>query len=565
MVRRLAQTLALALTFAGVVMAQPQERVDLDAMNRIRDEGLHRSQVMDTLEYMTDVLGPRLTASPEDKAAAEWARQRLQSYGLSASHTEAFDFGEGWSYSKASARMITQLTVPFFVVPKAWTPGTAGVVRGEAIQLKLETEEDLAAQKGKLKGKIVLLSGPREAPDNPVDESKEAPFERYTRADLEGLNALDLPDPSRPSWRTRAIKRFTFGAKLNAFLVEEGVVATIEMSRRDNGVINVQSGGSLGIVGRGRGVPAVVAAAEPYQRMLRLLDGDHKVELELEVEAKFHSEDTHGYNVVAEIPGTDKKDEVVMLGAHFDSWHAGTGATDNGAGSAVVMEAVRILEATGLKPRRTIRVALWSGEEQGLIGSTAYVTGHFASRPPSTDAAQLALPEPYRESTWPIAPKPDHAKLSAYFNLDNGSGRIRGIYSEENTAAVPIFRAWLEPLRDLGADTVTTNDTGGTDHQSFDGVGLPGFQFVQDALDYETRTHHSNIDTYDHARRDDLMQASVVMAAFVYDAAQRDERFPRKPLPQAPPKGKEKSKVEDKSATPPAAVPPPAAPRPGAR
>ena len=480
MVRRLAQTLALALTFSGAVMAQPQERVDLDAMNRIRDEGLHRSQVMDTLAYMTDVLGPRLTASPEDKAAAEWARQRLQSYGLSASHTEAFDFGEGWSYSKASARMITPLAVPFFVVPKAWTPGTAGVVRGEAIQLKLEAEEDLAAQKGRPKGKIVLLSPPREVPDKPVDESKEAPFERLTHTDLEGLNALELPDPNRPDWRIRALKRFAFAEKLNTFLAEEGVVATVEMSRRDNGVINVQSGGSLGIAGRSRGVPGVVTAAEPYQRMLRLLDGDHKVELELEVEAQFHPEDTHGYNVVAEIPGTDKKDEIVMLGAHFDSWHAGTGATDNGAGSAVVMEAVRILEATGLKPRRTVRVALWSGEEQGLIGSAAYVKSHFASRPASTDAAQVALPERYREATWPITPKPEHAKFSAYFNLDNGSGKIRGIYAQENAAAVPLFRAWIEPFRDLGADTVTTNDTGSTDHISFDAVGLPGFQFVQE-------------------------------------------------------------------------------------
>jgi carboxypeptidase Q len=297
----------------------------------------------------------------------------------------------------------------------------------------------------------------------------------------------------------------------------------------------VTSGGSW-IAGETVGVPALVMAAEHYNGLLRLLDHDQPVELEVNVAASFLDGDNQAYDTLAEIPGTDKRDEIVMAGAHLDSWHAGTGATDNGAGSAVVMEAARILKALGVKPRRTIRFALWTGEEQGLYGSAAYVKQHFASRPENRDPEQKDLPERYREETWPLQLKPEHAKIAAYFNLDNGTGKVRGIYTEENAAVRPIFQAWLAPFSDLGAGTVTLRTTGGTDHVQFDRVGLPGFQFIQDEMDYETRTHHTDLDTYDHLQPQDLQQASVLMAAFLYNAAMRPEPLPRKPLPQEPQK-----------------------------
>ena len=285
-------------------------------------------------------------------------------------------------------------------------------------------------------------------------------------------------------------------------------------------------------------------AVEPYERILRLLEHDEKVELAIDVQAKFYRESPLAWNTVAEIPGIDKNAEVVMAGAHLDSWHAGTGATDNAAGSAVVMEAARILKALGVKPKRTIRVALWSGEEQGLLGSRAYVAEHFASRPQPTDAEELALPARWRKPTWPIQPKPEHAKLAAYFNLDNGGGKVDGIYAQENLGAKMLFEKFIEPLRDLGVTAVTMENTGSTDHASFDAVGLPGFQFIQDRRDYFSRTHHSNIDTYEHLDAADMKQAAVVMASFLYQAAMLEGPFPRKPLPVEPPKKPEKKHEE---------------------
>jgi Zn-dependent M28 family amino/carboxypeptidase len=279
-------------------------------------------------------------------------------------------------------------------------------------------------------------------------------------------------------------------------------------------------------------VTALVLSAEHYNRISRLLDRKLDVEMEVDVKASFHDEDLNSYNVIAEIPGTDKKGELVMLGAHLDSWHAGTGATDNAAGSAVVMEAIRILKALDVKPKRTIRVGLWTGEEQGLLGSRAYVAEHFASRPEPNDPEERELPAFMRRSGGPISLKPEHERFSVYFNLDNGTGKIRGIYTQQNAGAAPIFEAWLAPFRDLGATTVTNRNTGGTDHQSFDAVGLPGFQFIQDQADYQTRTHHTNLDVYDRLQREDMMQASVIMAAFAYHAAMRDGRFPRKAMPR---------------------------------
>ncbi len=541
----------VVLCSAAVAVAQPaREPVDLDAMNRIRAEGLRRSQVMATLEDLVDRHGPRLTASPEGRAAAEWARAKLAAWGLSNAHLEPFDFGEGWSFSKSSLRVTAPFVVPMYAIPKAWTPGTGGVVRGSAVHVKLESDEDFTEQKGKLRGKIVLLSDAHEPSTRGGDRADAAPLRRFSRDELDELARYPIPGEKVSDWYARSQKRWATNDKLNRFLVEEGALATVEISWQEEGVITASAGGSRGVPGRSRGVPDVVIAAEPYQRLLRLLAKDVPVELELEVEAQFETDDQHGYNVVAELPGRDPKSGVVMLGAHLDAWHAATGTTDNGAGVAAVMEAVRILEAAGLKPRRTVRVALWSGEEQGDIGSHAYVRQHFADRPDTTDAEEAKLPRWIWRRTFPIQVKPEHAGLSAYFNLDNGSGRIRGVYAQSNVAAAPIFEAWLAPLRDLGADTVVTQDTDATDHEEFDDVGLPAFQFVQDDLDYESRTHHTTLDTFEHARRDDLIQASVVLAAFAWDAAERERPLPRKPMPQAPPATPEKK---------PAAKPTPAA------
>ena len=518
------------------------ETVDLGTMSRIRDEGLNRSRVMDHLFHLTDVIGPRLTGSPQLKEANEWTRRQLADWGLATARLEGFPFGRGWSFTACEVRMTSPRTFPILALPKAWTPGTNGPIRGEVIQAELGSEEDLEKQRGKLAGKIVLLDKASE-----FDDLEDAQFERQSREDLEKLSEFEIDADSEDSnWQQRAIKRWKLRRALNEFLEKEKVLAIVEASSRINGILRVGGGGSWE-PGESIGVPSVVVAAEHYNQILRLLDKGKPVKLEIDVAARFHDEDLQAYNTVAEIPGTDKKDEIVMAGAHLDSWHGGTGATDNAAGSAVVMEAARILKALGVKPRRTIRFVLWTGEEQGLLGSAAYVKRHFADRPESTDPEQKALPERYREDTWPLQLKPGHGRLAAYFNLDNGSGKIRGIYAETNAAVKPIFEAWLAPFHDLGATTVTLRSTSGTDHVPLDRVGLPGFQFIQDNLDYSTRTHHTNLDTYDHLQPKDMIQASTIMAAFLYNAAMRPEPLPRKPLPQEPPK-KEDGKTNKETA-----------------
>lgn len=429
--------------------------------------------------------------------------------------------------------MTSPRTFPILALPKAWTPATNGPIRGEVVQVELASEEDLEKQRGKLAGKILLLDKASE-----FDKLEDEQFLRRSREDLEKLSEFDFDAQAEENnWRSGAVKRWKLRRAVNEFLEKEKVLAVVEVSSRINGIVRVGGGGSWD-PGESVGVPSVVVAAEHYNQILRLLDKGKPVELEIDVAARFHDDDLKAYNTVAEIPGTDKKDEIVMAGAHLDSWHAGTGATDNAAGSAVVMEAARILKALGVKPRRTIRFVLWTGEEQGLLGSSAYVKQHFATRPESTDPEQKALPERIRAETWPLQLKPGHGKLAAYFNLDNGSGKVRGIYSETNAAVKPVFEAWLAPFHDLGATTVTMRATSGTDHVALDRVGLPGFQFIQDALDYHTRTHHTNLDTYDHIQPKDMMQASTIMAAFLYNAAMRPEPLPRKPLPQAPPEKK---------------------------
>lgn len=527
-------TLALLTALTAPVSAA-EEAVDLEMVTRIRDEGFTNSKVMDTVGYLTDVIGPRVTGSPQMREANDWTRQRLESWGLANAHLEGFQFGRGWSLERAVVQMVKPSPATLLAVPRGYTPGTDGPKRGKVVKVKIESEADAEKYRGQLAGRIVLLGDPRDTA-NP----EKAQFLRYSEQQLDDLSRFDVAPARRPPVdRETAARRLRLQRFLRPFFVAEKALATIEVSPTDAGIVLVGRGGSW-VKGEDPGVPSLVMAAEQYNRLARLLDREVDVELELDIRARFHDEDPTAYNTIAEIPGTDKRGEVVMLGAHLDSWHAGTGATDNAAGSAVAMEAVRILQALDVKPRRTIRIALWSGEEEGLLGSKAYVAEHFGTRTGTPDPRERDLPSFLRrDPTGPVTTKPDHARLSAYFNVDNGTGKIRGIYAERNAAVAPIFEAWLRPLHDLGATTVTLRHTGGTDHLPFDAVGLPAFQFIQDEADYETRTHHTNLDVYDRLQKNDLIQAAVVLAAFTYDAAMRPERLPRRPLvrevPPAPP------------------------------
>lgn len=536
---KLASAVALLSVLAPLALAA-EEPVDLAMMTRIRDEGLHHSQVMETLYQLTDRNGARLTGSSSLKRANDWTRDQFTRWGLANAHLEGYPFGRGWEFSACQLKLVAPRTAVLLAYPKAWTPGTNGAVRGAVIRVKADSVKDLEAYRGKLAGKIVLLDDARDF--KPAADARPLPDgssplnipEHYTKEDLDRLTTFDIRGPRDSSRRAEGLQRFKLRAALQEFLSQEKPLATLEASGRVNGILGVAGGGSWE-EGKTATVPGLVVIAEHYNEIMRLVDHGEPVELEVEVTARFTDDDKQAYNTVAEIPGTDKRDELVMAGAHLDSWHTGTGATDNAAGSAVVMEAARILKTLGVKPRRTLRFALWSGEEQGLFGSAAYVKKHFAAHPEKPESKEdKEIPPFLREQAWPLQLKPEHARLSAYFNLDNGSGRVRGIYTQENAAVKPIFAAWLAPFADLGADTVTMRNTGSTDHVEFDGVGLPGFQFIQDPLDYFEKTHHTELDTYDHAQGQDLMEASVLMAAFLYDAAMRPEMLPRKPLPTGP-------------------------------
>ncbi len=520
----------LCLIFAvasSSVLFAADEPVDLDAVTRIRSEGFHDSEVMELAWHLTEAVGPRLTGSPQSLAAHQWAQETFAEWGLK-SWLEEYDFGRSWAMERVQVRMVLPYVQPLEALPEAWSAGTDGPVQGRVVQATLESEEDLEKWAGKLDGAIVLLEGVK------VPEQIDADlFERWDGEALQELEMYDIPSDRRGGrWRERMLKRFKFWQQLASFYEEQGVVATIEPSSRDNGVVRLSGSSSKRDPATPVGVPALVMATEQYNRLVRLLDNDIEPVLEIDVEARFF-EDGKGINTLAEIGGSDLADQVVMVGAHLDSWHAGTGATDNGGSCAVVMEAMRILHAAGLKPRRSIVAALWSGEEQGFLGSRDYVTRHLATRPEPTDPEQLALPTWAREMTWPIEPLPGYSVLSAYFNTDYGTGRIRGLHAQENAAVVPIFEAWLAPFADLGADNVTMENAGGTDHLAFDRVGLPGFQFIQDDMDY-SRTHHSNVDTYDHLNPEDMKQSAVILASVIWQAANRDQPLPRKPMPTEP-------------------------------
>lgn len=514
--------LAIAVLTIALPLAA-SDSPDLTMQTRIRQEGFRNSKVMEIASGLMDGVGPRLTGSPNMKKANEWTRDKLTELGLSNAHLESWGpFGRGWSYELCTVRLTAPDVEQLWALPKAWTPGTNGAVRGKAIKVKLETKEDLEKFRGKLAGKIVLSGDAREL--KPHDAAQ---FARFDDKALSHLSEYEIANRPRFT-REEFVKRRDFRKALVAFLAEEKPLVILEAGNTDFGNFIVQGAGTQK-PGDQFPVPSVVVSAEQYNRLVRMIDLGKEPEVEVDVKTTYYDQDPNQYNTIAEIPGTDKKSEVVMLGAHLDSWHGGTGATDNGAGTAVAMEAVRILKAIGIAPRRTIRIGLWSGEEQGLLGSHAYVAQHFASRPEPT-GPEADLPSFMRKSTGPLTIKPEHAKLAGYFNLDNGSGKIRGIYLQENAAVRPIFASWIEPLQDLGVTSITMRNTGGTDHLSFDAVGLPGFQFIQDELEYEGRTHHTSYDVYDRLQREDLMQAAVVMATFVWETANRPEMLPRKPL-----------------------------------
>ena len=543
--RSAAALLALAIAAPADLLAATAPTSDapnLEMMGQIRQEGFHNSKVMEIEGQLTDVIGPRLTGSPAMKRANEWTRDQFTEWGLANAHLESFNFGRGWANDFTSVRMVAPQASSLIAYPKAWTVSTNGALRAPVVKAKLATQADLDKFKGQLAGKIVLNGEMRE-----VKPQSKSALERYDDKELADLAQYEIPSEKPRYSREEIAQRIAFQKTLNQYLMDEHVAAIVDPSRSgDGGTVFVQGGGPYK-PGEPAGVPSLVMAIEHYGRIYRLLDRNIPVELEIDVRNQFFDTDTNAYNTIAEIPGTDKSGEIVMLGAHLDSWHGGTGATDNAAGSAIAMEAIRILKATGVKPRRTIRIGLWSGEEEGLLGSKAYVKDHFGSHAEPTDPKELAMPDFLRKDDTPLTLKPDQAKVSAYFNVDNGTGKIRGVYLQENESVSPIFHDWMQPFTDLGMTTLSMRDTGSTDHVSFDAVGIPGFQFIQDPVEYMTRTHHSNEDVYERIQRDDMMQAAVVLAGYVYDAAMRDTMLPRKPLPKPAP------------ATPPATAKPDAA------
>ncbi|AGA25343.1 M20/M25/M40 family metallo-hydrolase [Singulisphaera acidiphila] len=520
-----------------------------DPIERIKEEGLKRSQVMATLSYLTDVIGPRLTGSPGLTRANEWTRDKLSGWGLENAHLEPWGpFGRGWSLQRFSAQVVEPHAIPLIGYPKAWSPSLEGPLLAPVVFLDAKSEADLTKFKGKLKGAIVLTR-----PARSLDAQVEPLATRLSDSELLTLANANEPSSGRSERRREAP---TFERKKFQFLIDEAAALAVEPSP-------IGDGGTLFVAGASvpgpatsptpgsnarrptawdkdspRTVPQVVLATEHYNRLVRMIGQGESLKMAVDLSVQFHDDDLMGYNTIAEFPGTDLKHEVVMLGGHLDSWHSATGATDNAAGVAVAMEAVRILKTLNLQPRRTVRIALWTGEEQGLRGSQAYASKHFSNGDNPAGFGRSGGSEieknkdKDKKSEADSVPNPEFDSFSGYFNLDNGTGKIRGVYLQGNEAVRPIFRKWLQPFREMGAATLSPANTGGTDHLAFDSLGLPGFQFIQDPVEYSTRTHHSNQDVFDRIQADDMKQASVIMAAFVYNTAMQDEKLPRKPKPK---------------------------------
>ena len=490
---------ALVLTFA-------QDKPDLVTVAKIRNEGFKHSQVMKIAGYLSDVIGPRPTGSPEVTRANNWTAEKLKGWGLENVALEPFEFGVGWAPRYVSAHLIEPHYAPLIAISVEWGSGTKGKITGQPVYVDIGSKQDMEHYRGKLKGKIVLYMPPRKTPTYFTPSAR--------RLDKPALDArADFPvAPGDRDWQDY---ERSFTDDLEDFFRSEEIGVLVQPSptrTRDYGTVHSAGIRSARFEDRPHPLPEVILAAEHYNRIHRILvEYKEPVRMEVEVRNEYFTKDQNGYNVVAEIPGTDKKDEVVMLGGHIDSWSPGTGAADNAAGCAVCLEAVRILQTLDLKPRRTIRIVLWGAEEKGWVGSKSYVAQHFG------DVETMTL-------------KPEQAKISAYYNYDNGSGKIRGIHLQENIQLKPIFDEWIKPFEDLGMSHVVTRATGGSDHGALDYIGIPSFQFIQDPLDYGTRIHHTNMDVFDHLIPEDLMQSAVIMATFVYNTAMQEDMFPRKPL-----------------------------------
>lgn len=522
-------SLLLLLSLSAWTYGQSYEPVDTATISKIKQEGLQRSKLMNNLSILTDVYGPRLTLSPNFRKAAEYAKATLEGYGLQNVQIDYWgeEFGRGWELKKFTLQTLEPMTTPIIAYPKAWTHGIKGTVTADAVYLDVKTEADLAKYKGRLKDKIVLFSAPVA-----VKPGFTADARRFNDSTLLAMSNAGAPLEGGQGGfggLNRAAQQLTY-AKWD-FCMKEGAIAVFEPSpsaRLEDGTLLVGAATipyppDVPQASRARAqhanapktLPQVVVSDEHYNRMVRQIQQGSNVKLELSLETEFTAA-AQGFNVMGEIPGSDLKDEVVMIGAHLDSWHAGTGATDNGAGSAVMMEAMRILKQVGTQPRRTIRVALWGGEEQGLLGSRSYVKRTLGER--------LDKAAPYDS----IVLKPAAQKLSCYFNMDNGTGKYRGVYLQGNESVRNIFRAWLQPFEKMGASTLTLRNTGSTDHVPFDAIGIPGFQFIQDPIEYSTRTHHTNMDVFDKVLEADLKHNAVITAAFAWSAANRPGLLPRK-------------------------------------
>jgi carboxypeptidase Q len=499
----------LALMILTTVGAAPthaqvaQEAVDLQVVEQIRAMGLESAHLEEMARHLTEVIGPRLTGSPGMTAANEWTAQMFREWGLENVTVEPWgEFGRGWEHVDYKGRILTPWVQPLHGQPMAWTGSTDGLVRGQVMVARVETAEELDTLRGSLSGKILLTEEMQDVDPEFEHRDRRTSLEDLLEPEEVTQGGGDMSDAERQAMFARMRAQREVRDQLMAMAEAEGALAILRISSRNDGVIRGGSAGSRE-AGAPEGLPHVALSREQYNQIYRNVEAGIPVEIELQVENRFHEDDLQAYNTLADLPGSDLADEYIMLGAHLDSWHMGGGATDNASGSVVMMEAMRILKELGVQPRRTIRIALWSGEEQGLLGSRYWVENH---------------PEL-------------HDRISAYVNYDNGTGRIRGIWDQSNEAAIPVFEQILWPFRDLGVVAVRHGNTGGTDHLSFDRAGIPGFNFIQDPIEYGINTHHTELDTFDHLVLDDLRQAAVVVASTVYALAMRDEMMPRKPQP----------------------------------